>query len=80
MTGSTPRAEVRALAALTDGASRWVDMFAEGSWAECLGLIRKEGPQGLIDRVRALEKSAEERTAVIRWKLHDDAAVVFAEL
>ncbi|MGW0554466.1 hypothetical protein ACWDZ6_09745 [Streptomyces sp. NPDC002926] len=80
VTGSTPRAEVRAVAALTDGASRWVDMFGAGSWAECLGLIRKEGPQGLIDRVRALEKSAEERTAAIRWKLHDDAAVVFAEL
>lgn len=80
VTGSTPRAEVRAVAALTDGASRWVDMFGAGSWSECLGLIRKEGPQGLIDRVRALENSAEERTAVIRWKLHDDAAVVFAEL
>lgn len=80
VTGSTPRTQVRAVAALTDGASRWVDMFAEGSWTECLALIRKEGPQGLIDRVRALEKSAVERTPVIRWKLHDDAAAVFAEL
>ncbi|NUK58397.1 hypothetical protein [Streptomyces lunaelactis] len=80
VTGSTPRAEVRAVAALTDGASRWVDMFAEGGWTECLALLRKEGPQGLIDRVRALEESAKERTAVIRWKLHDDAAAVFAEL
>ncbi|NUL24553.1 hypothetical protein [Streptomyces lunaelactis] len=80
VTGSTPRAEVRAVAALTDGASRWVDMFAEGGWTECLALLRKEGPQGLIDRVRALEESAKERTAVIRWKLHDDAAAGFAEL
>ncbi|MFI1395018.1 hypothetical protein [Streptomyces sp. NPDC020681] len=81
VTGTTPRAEVRAVAALTDGASRWVDMFAEGTWADCLALLRKEGPQGLVDRVRALEASAAEaRTEVIRWKLHDDAAVVFAEL
>lgn len=80
VTGRTPRSEVRAVAALTDGASRWVDMFAEGSWTECVALLRKEGPQGLIDRVRTIEAAAEERTEVIRWKLHDDAAVVFAEL
>lgn len=80
VTGTTPRSQVRAVAALTDGASRWVDMFAEGNWTQCLNLLRKEGPQGLIDRVRALEGSAAERTPVIRWKLHDDAAAVFVEL
>lgn len=81
VTGRVPCSEVRAVAALTDGASRWVDMFAEGSWAEALGVLRKEGPQGLIDRVRALESAAAEaRTEAIRWKLHDDAAAVFAEL
>lgn len=80
VTGTTPRTRVRAVAALTDGASRWVDMFAQGSWAECLDLLRKEGPQGLIDRVRALEAATVERTPVIRWKLHDDAAAVFVEL
>jgi hypothetical protein len=79
VTGSTPRAEVRAVAALTDGASRWVGMFAEGSWAECLGVLRKEGPQGLIDRVREREESAGESAAVTRRKWHDDATVVFAE-
>ncbi|MCM2388002.1 hypothetical protein [Streptomyces albipurpureus] len=78
--GRTPRERVRALAALTDGASRWVEMFEEGSWTQCLGVLRKEGAQGLIDRVRAVETAALERTTVIRWKLHDDAAVVFAEL
>ncbi|MFH8613844.1 hypothetical protein ACH4E8_02060 [Streptomyces sp. NPDC017979] len=80
VTGRTPRAEVRSLTALTDGASRWVDMFKEGDWAQCVALVRREGPQGLIDRVRAVETATEERTEVIRWKLHDDAAVVFAEL
>ncbi|MEV6399873.1 hypothetical protein AB0M39_34660 [Streptomyces sp. NPDC051907] len=80
VTGTTPRADVRAMAALTDGASRWVDMFAEGDWPQCLALLRKEGPQGVIDRVRAVETSAKERTPVIRWKLHDDATAVFVEL
>jgi hypothetical protein len=80
VTGTMPRTRVRAMAALTDGASRWVDMFAAGSWAECLDLLRKEGPQGLIGRVRALEASAAQRTPVIRWKPHDDAAVVLVEL
>jgi hypothetical protein len=80
VTGRTPRTAVRAIAALTDGASRWVDMFAQGDWSACLALLRAEGPQALIDRVRALELSAHERTAVIRWKLHDDATAVFAQL
>jgi hypothetical protein len=80
VTGSVPRREVRSVAALTDGASRWVDMFAEGDWAGCVALLRKEGAQGLIDRVRELEAAAQARTAVVRWKLHDDASAVFAEL
>ncbi|MGW7355854.1 hypothetical protein ACWGI0_04030 [Streptomyces sp. NPDC054802] len=78
--GSVPRGGVRSLTALTDGASRWVDMFAEGDWAACVALLRKEGAQGLIDRVRELEAAAQARTAVVRWKLHDDASAVFAEL
>ncbi|MFF3320691.1 hypothetical protein [Streptomyces sp. NPDC002889] len=78
--GRTPRTAVRAVAALTDGASRWVDMFAQGDWAACLGVLREEGAQALIDRVRQLEAAADQRTQVIRWKLHDDATAVFAEL
>jgi hypothetical protein len=78
--GSVPRERVSAVAALTDGASRWVDMFGAGDWAKCVALLREEGAQGLIDRVRELEAEAEARTAVIRWKLHDDASAVFAEL
>ncbi|MET7620057.1 hypothetical protein [Streptomyces sp. NPDC005408] len=80
VTGATPRSEVRAVAALTDGASRWVDMFGEGDWADCLALLRKEGPQGLIDRVRAVETSAQERGDAIRWKVRDDATAILAEL
>ncbi|MGW0559462.1 hypothetical protein ACWDZ4_02235 [Streptomyces sp. NPDC003016] len=82
VTGVEPRARVRALAALSDGATRWVDMFGEGDWADCLGVLRKEGAQSLIDRVRSLELETGGTRAplVRRWKRHDDAAVVYAEL
>lgn len=80
MTGRTPRAEVRALAAMTDGASRWAEMFDEGDWADCLGVLRKEGPQGLIDRVRTLEDADTDRTRLRRGKTHDDATAVYVEL
>ncbi|WP_156726060.1 hypothetical protein [Streptomyces apocyni] len=79
VTGALPRAEVAALAALTDGAGRWVEMFDEGSWADCFALLRKEGPRSLIERVRALETERAESGPAFRWKRHDDAAVVFAE-
>ncbi|MEU8699697.1 protein phosphatase 2C domain-containing protein [Streptomyces sp. NPDC048680] len=80
VTGRTPLAEVRALAAMTDGASRWTEMFDEGDWTACLGVLRKEGPQGLIDRVRALEDADTDRTRLRRSKTHDDATAVYAEL
>ncbi|MFD4880307.1 protein phosphatase 2C domain-containing protein [Streptomyces sp. NPDC058420] len=81
VTGSLPRAEVRALAALTDGATRWVDKFGEGDWADCFALVRKEGAAELVGRVRALERAdAEERTYLRRSKTHDDATVVYVEL
>ncbi|MFD9356829.1 protein phosphatase 2C domain-containing protein [Streptomyces sp. NPDC060031] len=78
VTGRTPRADVRALAALTDGASRWTDTFGEGDWTECLAVLRKEGAQSLIGRVRALESDPARPQA--RGKRHDDASAVYAEL
>lgn len=78
VTGRTPRAEVRAVAALTDGASRWTDTFGEGDWAECLAVLRKEGAQSLIDRVRTLETDPDRPHR--RDKRHDDASAAYAEL
>lgn len=80
VTGSLPRADVRALAALTDGATRWVEKFHEGDWADCFDLVRKQGPAELVTRVRALERAdAETRTYLRRSKTHDDATVVYVE-
>ncbi|MDI3417142.1 hypothetical protein [Streptomyces luteolus] len=78
--GTRPRAEVRSVAALTDGAARWVERFGAGTWTECVALLRKAGPQELIDRVRALESGTGPGPSTPRGKVHDDAAAVFAEL
>lgn len=80
VTGRTPRTEVRALAALTDGASRWTETFREGDWTAALGMLRKAGPQGLIDRVRELERADTDRTYLRHGKTHDDATAVLVEL
>ncbi|MCX4674286.1 protein phosphatase 2C domain-containing protein [Streptomyces sp. NBC_01433] len=79
VTGEVPLTEVRSLAALTDGAGRWTETFREGDWTAALGLLRKVGPQGLIDRVRELENADTDRTYLRRGKTHDDATAVFVE-
>ncbi|THA52454.1 protein phosphatase 2C domain-containing protein [Streptomyces sp. A1136] len=78
VTGRTPREEVRAVAALTDGAGRWTDTFREGDWKDCMTVLRKEGAEGLIGRLRAIESDPARPSA--RHKRHDDASAVYAEL
>ncbi|MGW0824572.1 protein phosphatase 2C domain-containing protein [Streptomyces sp. NPDC002845] len=81
VTGVVPRPSVAALAGLTDGASRWVEKFREGDWADCLRVVRKEGAPALVERVRALEVADEERAFLgRRGKRHDDASVAYVEL
>jgi hypothetical protein len=80
VTGRTPAAEVRSLLALTDGAARWVDVFRGGTWADCLALVRKSGPQELIDRVRAAESADPDGLEFRRGKSNDDATATYVEL
>ncbi|MGW2864989.1 hypothetical protein [Streptomyces sp. NPDC001205] len=80
VTGREPLAPLRAVLALTDGATRWVETFREGSWADCVALVRKAGPEGLIERVRALEAGDSERAFLGGGKRHDDATVVLVEV
>ncbi|MFG2884848.1 hypothetical protein ACGFYV_21600 [Streptomyces sp. NPDC048297] len=79
--GTVPRSGVRALAALTDGATRWTDTFREGDWTALFDLLVKDGARALVERVRELEEAdREERASLRRAKTHDDASVVYVEL
>ncbi|MGW7421056.1 protein phosphatase 2C domain-containing protein [Streptomyces sp. NPDC054813] len=78
--GSVPRDRVGALAALTDGVTRWTEKFHEGDWAALFDVVRKEGARALVGRVRELEAAdRERRTFLRRSKTHDDATVVYVE-
>ncbi|MGW1162706.1 protein phosphatase 2C domain-containing protein [Streptomyces sp. NPDC002519] len=81
VTGELPRAAVRTLVALTDGATRWTEKFHQGDWTDLFTLVRKEGAAALVERVRALEDADRERRAHLgRSKTHDDATVVHVGL
>jgi hypothetical protein len=75
VTGRSPRAELRAVAAMTDGVTRWVDVFGLGDWAGLFEVLRHEGGGALIEQVRAAESADPDRTAFRRGKTHDDATV-----
>ncbi|MER5431252.1 hypothetical protein [Streptomyces sp. NPDC002588] len=81
VTGSVPRARVRALAALSDGATRWAETFRQGDWTDLFALVRGAGARALVERVRELELAdAAGRAFLGRAKTHDDATAVYVEL
>ncbi|MFF3483403.1 hypothetical protein ACFYXC_08980 [Streptomyces sp. NPDC002701] len=80
VTGTLPRPEVRTLTALTDGATRWVEKFAQGTWTDLFTLIHKKGAEHLINQVRTLELAAKTKTPHPTSKTHDDATVVHVHL
>ncbi len=75
--GSYPRAAMRRASAYTDGATRPVDQMKQYEWPAFLDLLDKLGPAGLIDQVRAIEKSDPEGERYPRTKRHDDATVAW---
>ncbi len=77
VTGSLPCDGVRALALLSDGASRLVDRFAVVSWEEAFKLLDSHGPQELLRQVRAAEDGDPTGSVWPRGKLHDDATVAY---
>ncbi|MEU5212512.1 hypothetical protein [Streptomyces sp. NPDC020742] len=77
VTGTAPRTGLRSLTALSDGAGRWVEVFRQGSWADCVGLVGDRGPQALVDAVRAAEAADPDGAAHPRGKVRDDASVIF---
>jgi hypothetical protein len=66
---------VQSFAMLTDGASRWKEMFGLGTWAELHKSITEYGPAAVIARVRGNEL---EQGMPPRGKQYDDATIVLA--
>lgn len=77
ITGSVPRDDLRRAAVLTDGATRLVDLFELEDWRACLDIMDRNGPEGLIRRVRDVERSDPGGRRWPRVKPQDDATAVF---
>jgi hypothetical protein len=80
VTGTVPLEEVHRLAVLSDGASCLVDDYDQMSWPEFMDLLAAEGPERIIDRVRAAETDDHEGIRWPRYKRSDDSTVVYADL
>ncbi|MEU8223336.1 protein phosphatase 2C domain-containing protein [Kribbella sp. NPDC048915] len=74
VTGSTDRADVNAVAILSDGASRFVERYGH-SWEELLDVLTTDGPRRLIDLVRDHDAA----DTAPNWKRYDDASVVLLQ-
>lgn len=76
LTGSFPCDEVRRVALLSDGATRFVE-FGLGSFADALDLLGSETPERLFDRVREAEASDPIGERWPRAKRQDDIAAAY---
>jgi hypothetical protein len=72
--GTVDIGHLKAAALLTNGASRWVDRFAIGSWGDLMGVLKRaDGPAALIGDVRRVEFGEGGGEQQPREKRHDDA-------
>jgi hypothetical protein len=80
LTGSESRDTLRAIALLSDGASRLADRFHLTDWPGILMVLSEEGPERLINNVRATEHTDPRGERWPRGKVHDDATAVYVSL
>jgi hypothetical protein len=79
LTGSFPVGDVRRVALLSDGATRFVE-FGLGSFADALDILGSDKPERLFDRVRMAEASDPEGERWPRAKRQDDIAAAYLPL
>ena len=75
ITGLAPRAGLSGAALFTDGITRLVDWYGY-TWPAVFAILRRDGPQSLIARVR----DAEREHPHAYEKQHDDASAIYVEL
>ncbi|MEU8381621.1 integrase [Streptosporangium sp. NPDC048865] len=80
LTGTVPVDRVRAVAVLSDGASRLVDRFGLATWRQLLDLLDHDGPAELIRQVREAERSDLNGSRWSRGKIFDDATAVYGRI
>ncbi|MEQ4718614.1 protein phosphatase 2C domain-containing protein [Nonomuraea sp. B19D2] len=76
LTGDFPAGQVRRIALLSDGATRFVE-FGLGEFADALDILGSQAPGRLFDRVRAAEASDPDGERWPRAKRMDDIAAVY---
>lgn len=76
LVGTVPRS---AFLAMTDGASRAVEVFADLSWEDAFALARQRGPGALVELVRELESADPSCRRFPRGKVRDDATALWWE-
>ena len=79
-TGTIPRAGLRGVALLSDGATRLTDLYQVLSWPALVGVVRDHGPGELIRQVRAAEAGDPDGSVWPRAKLSDDVTALYWRL
>ena len=80
LTDTVPRGGLRRAAVLSDGATRLVDRFGLLDWPNFLNTLAEQGPDAVIQQVRAAEHSDPDGRRWPRGKRHDDASAAFCHL
>jgi hypothetical protein len=68
---------LRGIGLLSDGAVRLTDVYRVMSWPALVGVLRDQGPAGLIRQVRAAEDSDPDGARWPRSKTRDDATALY---
>jgi Protein phosphatase 2C len=79
-TDTVPRGGLQRAAVLSDGATRMVDRFGLLDWPSFLDVLGEQGPDAIIEQVRAAEDSDPDGRRWPRGKRHDDASAVYLAL
>ena len=77
LTGTVARDGLRRAAVGSDGATRLVDRFGLLDWPSFLDVLTEQGPDAIIDQVRAAEHSDPDGRRWPRGKRHDDASAAY---
>jgi len=80
LTDTAPRDGLHRAAVLSDGATRLVDRIGLLDWSRFLDTLAEQGPDMVIQRVRAAEDSDPDGQRWPRGKRHDDASAAFCQL